>query len=253
MVRRLIGLISFSAIAIALAIGVSGPGARLGLWDWGTGLQIIRQAALPALVAAGLSTLAFLFAVVKARALAWAPLVAAIAAGSAGYAPLAMKKAAESNPFIHDITTDFENPPQILAAADLPRSNPAAYAGAEPAPRSTPPMTTAQAQREAFPDIAPLEIPLSVTEARQKAEGALVEMGLEILAEGPDGDAAGGGWRIEAVATSRFFGFKDDFIVRITPIDAGVRIDARSKSRVGMSDLGANAARVRAFLALMGK
>lgn len=251
MARRVIGLISFAAISLALAIAVAGPGARIGLWDWGVGLQIIRQAALPSMIAAGLALLAFLFAIAKARPLAWAPLVAALAAGAAGYVPLAMKSAAESHPFIHDITTDFDNPPQILAAAEMPRSNPPEYVGASPAPRSEPPMTTAQAQRQAFPDIAPLETPLGVTEATSKAKAALAGMGMEILAEGPDGDDAGGGWRIEAVATSRFFGFKDDFIVRITPLDEGSRIDVRSKSRVGMSDLGANAKRVRAFMTLM--
>ena len=50
------------------------------------------------------------------------------------------------------------------------------------------------------------------------------------------------------MATSFWFGFKDDFIVRLTPVGKGMtRIDIRSKSRVGGSDLGANAARVREF------
>jgi len=60
-------------------------------------------------------------------------------------------------------------------------------------------------------------------------------------------DAAAG--RIEATATTRWFGFKDDVIVRIRPEAAGSRVDVRSVSRVGRGDLGANAARVREFLA----
>lgn len=251
MARRLIGLVSFAAMAIALAIATSGPGARFGVWDYGFGLTLLRQLALPALIASGLAAIAFVYALLRARPLAWAPLLATIAAASAASVPLQMKARAEANPFIHDITTDFENPPPILAAADLPRKNPAAYAGAEPAPRAVPPISTADAQRQAFPDIAPLELPISVGEATAKAKAAIAQMKMEILAEGPDGDETGAGWRIEAASTSAWFGFKDDFIVRLTSTENGVRVDVRSKSRVGVSDLGANAARVRAFMALM--
>jgi uncharacterized protein (DUF1499 family) len=251
MTRRLIGLISTAAILLAIGVAAAGPGARFGVWDYGAGLNIIRQLALPVMIAGGLALIAFLYAIVRARPLAWTPLLAAIVAGAAASVPLQMKAKAEANPFIHDITTDFENPPAILAAADLPRKNPPAYVGAEPAPRSEPQISIAEAQRQAFPDIAPLELLIGVSEAATKAKAALAQMKMEILAEGPDGDAAGAGWRIEAVSTSQWFGFKDDFIVRITPTESGARVDVRSKSRVGLSDLGANAERVRAFMALM--
>jgi uncharacterized protein (DUF1499 family) len=54
---------------------------------------------------------------------------------------------------------------------------------------------------------------------------------------------------IEGTATSRVFGFVDDFVIRITDTSNGVAVDMRSKSRVGRGDLGANAARIRDFLA----
>ena len=54
--------------------------------------------------------------------------------------------------------------------------------------------------------------------------------------------------RIEATATTRWFGYKDDVVVRIRPEGNGSRVDVRSASRVGASDVGANAARVREFL-----
>jgi fatty-acyl-CoA synthase len=55
--------------------------------------------------------------------------------------------------------------------------------------------------------------------------------------------------RIEAVATTFWFGFKDDVVVRVRPGAAGgSRVDVRSVSRVGQSDLGANAARIRRIL-----
>jgi uncharacterized protein (DUF1499 family) len=57
--------------------------------------------------------------------------------------------------------------------------------------------------------------------------------------------------RLEATDTTRWFGFKDDVVVRVTPVAEGARVDVRSASRVGQSDLGANARRIRAFLAAL--
>jgi uncharacterized protein (DUF1499 family) len=55
--------------------------------------------------------------------------------------------------------------------------------------------------------------------------------------------------RIEAVATSFLFGFKDDMVIRMTETDtAQVAVDVRSQSRVGKSDLGQNAKRIRRFM-----
>jgi fatty-acyl-CoA synthase len=50
--------------------------------------------------------------------------------------------------------------------------------------------------------------------------------------------------RIEATATSFWYGFKDDVLVRIRPEGGGSRVDLRSVSRVGLSDLGANCERI---------
>ena len=41
----------------------------------------------------------------------------------------------------------------------------------------------------------------------------------------------------------------DDVVIRVAETPQGTRVDMRSKSRVGQSDLGANAERVRTFLA----
>jgi uncharacterized protein (DUF1499 family) len=54
--------------------------------------------------------------------------------------------------------------------------------------------------------------------------------------------------RIEATDTTFWFGFKDDVVIRVRPTADGSRVDIRSKSRVGRSDVGANAARIEAFL-----
>ncbi len=260
--RVVIFLLALVAFAFAAAIGVSGPGARLELWDYSTGLKIMRTAAqpIPVLETVSLSPvftaagLALLGAVVAGFLRRWGlavfAAVATVAAVGAGMAPLKMRELAQKNPFIHDITTDFEQPPEISAAAGLPRKNPPVYVGAEMVRDSE--MTVAEAQRTAFPDIRPLTVTQDLETTAAAAHATLDDMKLETIAEGPASDQSGAGWRIEAVATSFWYGFKDDFIVRLTSAgEDGTRIDVRSKSRVGGSDLGANAARVRDFLLRM--
>jgi uncharacterized protein (DUF1499 family) len=61
-------------------------------------------------------------------------------------------------------------------------------------------------------------------------------------------DSDRGQGRIEASATTFWFGFVDDVVIRITPVGPGSRVDVRSESRVGKSDIGANAQRIRIFL-----
>lgn len=255
--RFIIIIVSIIALMLAAALAMLGPGTRMGWWEYGQALGWMRNyLAMPVLVAAAASALMLLLSLWKARGLTVLALIATLAAGAAGYVPLKMRALANANPFIHDITTDFDNPPAIVAGAALPRKNPPDYVGAEQAPklvggkleRETG-QTIAEAQREAFPDIGPLLLEAPLEEATAAARAVLAKMKLEILAEGPASDAAGSGWRIEAVATSTWYGFKDDFVVRLTPTgNGGTRVDVRSKSRVGLSDLGANAARVRSFM-----
>jgi uncharacterized protein (DUF1499 family) len=87
----------------------------------------------------------------------------------------------------------------------------------------------------------PLELKEPPPAAYARALAAAEAMGWEITARDP------GTARIEAVATTRWFGFKDDVLVRVSPSGAGSRLDVRSKSRVGKGDVGANARRIRAF------
>ena len=98
-------------------------------------------------------------------------------------------------------------------------------------------------QRQAYPDVVPLVLEAPADVAFGRALGAARGMGWEIVAA----DSSAG--RIEATATTAWFGFKDDVVVRVTPEDGRSRVDVRSVSRVGMSDVGTNAARIRAYLA----
>lgn len=245
--RTIIVAVSVISILLAGAIAVAGPGTRFGWWEYGVGLDIMRKAALPVMVAAGVSALAFIAALIKARGLAALALVAALFSAGTAYVPVQMKKLATSNPFIHDITTDFTKPPAIVEGAKYPRNNPPEYVGDEPAARSD--LTTAEAQREAFPDIKPLVINRSLDESAEIVREILGAMGMEMLADG----LADGGWTFEATFQSVWFGFIDDFVVRLTPEGSKTRVDVRSKSRVGLSDLGANAARIRDFMSRLEK
>ncbi|MEQ1930173.1 MAG: DUF1499 domain-containing protein [Parvularculaceae bacterium] len=245
--RIVIVIISMAALALAAALGGLGPAYRFELIDLGQAFSIMKMIALPTLVAAGLAAVAFVVSLFGARGLSVLALVAALAAGAAGYAPLKMRTLAAANPFIHDITTDFENPPEIVAAANLPRKNPPQYVGAELVKGTE--NTVADAQRAAFPDIGPLTVAADVEASAASARKVLAAMKMEVLADAALSDGAGR--CIEAVYESLWYGFKDDFVVRLTPSERGTRIDVRSKSRVGGSDLGANAARVRKFMAAM--
>ena len=138
-------------------------------------------------------------------------------------------------PMIHDITTDTENPPAFVSVLALRKDAPnsAIYGGPE----------IAAQQHAAYPDIRPLVSDIPPVHAYERARTVAHQMCWKIVDDNP---AEG---RIEATATTRWFGFKDDVVIRIVPSAGnGSRVDIRSVSRVGLSDVGTNTRRIRAFL-----
>jgi uncharacterized protein (DUF1499 family) len=97
-------------------------------------------------------------------------------------------------------------------------------------------------QRAAYPAIKPADFALAPDQLFDLALATAQAQGWEIVAAVPSEG------RIEATATTRWFGFKDDIVVRIRPEGSGGRLDMRSTSRVGVGDLGTNAARIETFL-----
>lgn len=222
------------AILAAALLLMSGLGARAGLWHFRTGFTLLKYAAWLG-IATTLVTIVFL-AVPRLRAGNVAVLLIALLVGAlVAFTPWSFQKKARSVPPIHDITTDTERPPEFVAVlpARAGASNPPEYVGGE---------VTAQ-QKEAYPDITPVMLDVTPDAAFGRAHQAAQDMGWEIVAA----DSAAG--RIEATATTTWFGFKDDVVVRVEPAAQGSRIDVRSKSRVGGSDVGANAARIRKYVA----
>jgi uncharacterized protein (DUF1499 family) len=222
------------AVLSALLLALSGLGVHAGLWPYPTGFGMLGWSAYGGLAAAAGALLAM--AIPKVRAGAVGGLVFSLCLGlGVAYLPWSFMQAARALPPIHDITTDMAEPPQFRAILPLRAGapNPSGYGGAE----------VAAAQKKGYPDLAPLELAASPGAAFESALKAATAMGWQVVAAVP------GEGRIEATATTLWFGFKDDVVVRVTPNAAGSRIDVRSVSRVGKSDIGTNAKRIREYLA----
>jgi uncharacterized protein (DUF1499 family) len=220
-------------IAVVLLL-VSGPGTRADLFSWRIGITCLRVAAWLGLAAMALALVQLV--VPPWRRAAPGLLLAALILGAvASTPPMLLMSKAKRVPPIHDITTDFADPPAFvtLAAARKDSPNGVAYGGPEVAAK----------QRGFYPEVYPVVMKLPPAEAFQKALDAARASGWDVTTS----DAAAG--RIEATDTTRWFGFKDDIVVRVRAVEGGSRIDARSASRVGQSDLGANAERLAKFLA----
>ena len=142
-------------------------------------------------------------------------------------------------PWIYDITTDPIDPPRYEALARLrPRdANPVAYAG----------LYAAEQQRLAYPDVAPLAQCDAAGRLRRRRLAAINKRRWRVVdARSPQAGRREG--RIEAVARTPIMGFRDDVVVRVRAEPDGARIDARSSSRYGTFDFGANAARIRTLM-----
>jgi uncharacterized protein (DUF1499 family) len=227
--------LSLSVIAI-LGLAASGPGHRLGLWGFKTGIALVKYAAYLSLAAVAVCLLGMALWTAGTVPGGMTPaLLGLVISGFASVWMLKWKHNLDSVPYIHDITTDTENPPLFVAVLPLRAGapNPAEYGGPE----------LAKQQKDGYPDLMPGSLSSSPEAAFPGALRAAREMGWEIVASDPKT------LRIEATDTTLWFGFKDDVVVRLTPSPTGSRIDVRSVSRVGKSDVGTNARRIKAYLA----
>jgi uncharacterized protein (DUF1499 family) len=230
---KLLRLLPVVALIGLVLLLIAGPGTRLGLWDFRSGFTLMRWALYFGGAGILLGVLAVLIPSVRRQRLT--SLLLAIAIGLVTVTPIALQvQKARTLPFIHDVTTDTTNPPEFVAIAPLRADapNPVEYGGDE----------VAEQQREGYPEIGPLTLEKGPDAVFPAAVDVVESMGWELVAA----DAAAG--RIEATDTTFWFGFKDDVVIRIRAADGGSRVDIRSKSRVGGSDIGANAARIKRYL-----
>lgn len=148
------------------------------------------------------------------------------------YAPLNTLRKGGGVPPIHDISTDLANPPVFEAVPSLRQASDNSLDIDE---------KVQAAQKAHYTTLAPLSMSGAPADNFAAAMQAAEDMGWEIVASDK------GKGHIEATATTALFGFKDDVVIRLSAANGGTKIDMRSASRVGISDLGANAARIKAY------
>jgi uncharacterized protein (DUF1499 family) len=227
------------AILCAFVVGVSGPGYRMEWWPLPVAFAMFRWTLYAAIAATLLGIVGAVLTRPGGTRRGFGYALAAMVIGLATIAgPLTLLMRSKQVPPIHDISTDTDNPPQFVAVLPLraKAANPATYGGPE----------VAAQQKKAFLHIAPLALTLPAEQAFARALAVAQGMGWTIAGTAP---AEG---RIEATDTTPFFGFKDDVVIRVTAAPPGSRVDVRSVSRIGRSDLGANSRRIESFLKKLG-
>ncbi len=227
-------ILLYIAVATAAVFLMSGYGYQWGLWELGTGFKLLRYSAYTAIALTAISLISFWFIRESVfRAKAYVVLVFLLM-GAVTATALYWQHQARSVPPIHDITTDMENPPEFVAMARLRADapNPPEYEGEE----------TARQQREAYPHIQPLLIEADLQDVMDAAVVVVAGHGWELVAINRNEG------RIEATEKLAWFGFKDDVVIRFTEQNGATRVDMRSKSRIGRSDIGVNAKRIERFM-----
>src|SRR5687768_5858317 len=119
------------AILAVLLLLASGPGTRMGLWNFRTGIILIQAAAVSGLISLVVSVISLVMAKRQALALPGAVIGALVVSlGLLVFLGSIVKKA-KSLPMIHDITTDTVDPPAFVAIIPLREgsANSAIYEG----------------------------------------------------------------------------------------------------------------------------
>ncbi len=241
-----------SWLALALSLGgvtaalVAAIGTGAGWWAYGAGLGVLRYALMASAAGAVLAIIAWFVSRRSGARTGWMNALALIV-GLLFVAYLGnMIVTARSVPMIHDATTNLDDVPsfgRLAVRADnlekVPDEGRAELAALSPEERWK------ALHRRAYADLRPLRLAVPPDRVLEQAEQLARDRDWDVAAVDP---AAG---TLEATATTLFFRFKDDVVVRVRPDPArpsGSIVDMRSISRVGLSDLGVNARRIRAFL-----
>ncbi len=260
-IRRWVNRLTWVAIILApLVFAIAALGYKVGLFDLGFAFKTLNQKIGPLMLALcgtfGLASLIFAFLVKPRRGIVAGALGVLITLFAAGKLAATKKAVYVSLPFIHDVTTDTQDPPifgEVVTAerAAVEGVNTMDYAGkkapifenGEPAGEKL----VSVLQTKAFPEIRPLVLSESQEVVFGKALATAKSMGWTIKEE----DLAAG--RIDATHTTFWYGFDDDVTIRLRKSEGGGTIvDVRSLSRIGGSDMGKNAERVGAFLENLG-
>lgn len=209
-------------------------GARFGLWHFGRGFQLLYTGTFvsAAVAVLGIAMIAFALRAGRKNAALSAGIGVAAAAVALAFTG-SQYRLTTTVPPINDITTDIGDPP-AFAAMELRGGEPLEYDPAK-----------SEQQQWGYPHIETERSALAPAAALERAVEVARGLGWDVVASGAQGEDL----TVEAVATTFWFGFLDDVVIRIRADGGGSLVDIRSASRVGRSDLGANASRIDAFLA----
>jgi hypothetical protein len=255
--QPILAKVAFGGFLLGLAVALTAAfGTRLGYWNYALGVKILIPGVAVGAFALGCSIAWIARALTANNSLGWH-------LGSIGLIGSVLLVGIPANnlwhcytlPPIHDISTDIGNAPQFhtLLAWRKGAPNPASYDGPLVVSYGGERVTTALAQKYAYPDIKPLErLKMNYTEKEfyaklfWRALNTVNAQGWKVASF----DFKSG--RIEATDTSFWFGVVSDIVIRVRPAGAlGVRIDIRAKSRIGTADGGRNAEIIRDFLPKM--
>jgi len=220
-----------AAVIFTVLMPLAALGTRFDIWLFTTGLMLFALSMAGSLLIQVINAIWLLRKPAPATrsALRWASL---IALPPLVIIAIVLQGIAEGNPPIHNISTDLLEPPAFeQALAERGEGSNALDYSEE----------LAAIQAKAYPDLTPIMSSLSPAEAFDRALAICKENGWQVYLQ----DSQRG--LIEAADTTFWFGFKDDVAIRIRPSDSGSKLDLRSVSRVGVSDMGLNAKRIRAF------
>lgn len=261
-----------ASIFCVLWFMVAALGTKFGVWPWqvGLGQMTIGVGPMIAMIALGIALIAQIASLIKApRTQPFIlALIATLLAAFCMLRLVGMGAQASALPPIHDIQTDWDRPIQFSAALMAARTGdgdtnpvldaPTVKAAAESRWPGTSGRLVSEIQEEAesqgetgdtvYPPLRSIYFSQSPTALAGTVETLIQQRGWDILTATPAQDNGDATVQIEATATSGWFGFKDDIAIRLTLQDGVTRVDMRSISRVGLSDLGANSKRVYGFM-----
>jgi len=221
------------AVAGLVTLGASGPLYQLELLPLGGAYAGVAIAIALALTALGIAVR--LIALRPAAHAGMQPLAGALALAIAAFTIVLPARAhlrARSAPPLHDITTDLHEPPVFTVLNDVEAPSQLTRSALDDA-----------LQRERYPDIAPLVLPVPTDMAFEEVLETMTEL------DWPVADGSKDEGRVEVTVRSPWFGLRDDIVVRLTAVADETRVDVRAVARDGRNDGGRNAEHVRDFLA----
>ncbi len=229
--------ILIGAVIGAVLLLMGGLGTRLGMWSYNGGFTVASGGILLASAGFFLGVIGYVVALRKGLSTERSSILIALVICTILLVQVGMQmNALASVPAIHNISTDTQDPPAfdaLVAVRAAEGANPLVYDA----------NVLAEPQRQAYPWVQTLELPTNPAILLNEAVSVLEDMGLAVVNVSAEQGI------IEATATTFWFGFKDDVVIRVRESAVGGSvIDVRSVSRSGQSDLGVNAKRIGTIL-----